>query len=105
MKFTKAIFLLACGRALACTQAGQKAKPGKDKAAELAESDDDLEALRERFAAAAALQGSRSWWPQDRSPADMALEMALIVESLGCMGTLGDWAMVRALLPPTCMTE
>lgn len=83
----------ACGHA-GMLQAAQKAKPAKDKAAELAESDDDLEALRERFAAT-ALQSSRPWWPQDRSPGDMALEMVLTVESLGCMGTLGDWAMVR----------
>lgn len=53
-----------------------------------------MEELRERYADA-DVEANRPWWPQDTSAGELALQMAGIAESLGSMGTLGDWAMVR----------
>lgn len=55
--------------------------------------DDDLEALRKRFQGA-DIQSNQPWWPRDRSVAELALEIALLVESLGNSPALGDWALV-----------
>jgi len=60
-----------------------------------ANDEDDLEAVRARFAAV-EIKKSQPWWPQDRSVAELALQMALVVEQLGCSPTIGDWTQVRS---------
>jgi hypothetical protein len=59
--------------------------------------DEDLDALRSRFSGA-DMAASQPWWPQDQSVGELALQIALLVESLGTFPTLGDWALV-CLLP------
>lgn len=60
--------------------------------------DEDLDALRSRFSGA-DMAASQPWWPQDQSVGELALQIALLVESLGTFPTLGDWALVCC---PSC---
>jgi ribosomal protein S12 methylthiotransferase accessory factor YcaO len=86
------VALLSNTRRVGCCCAG---RAGKEKtAAPEGAEEDDLEELRERYADA-DVEANRPWWPQDISAGELALQMAGLAESLGSMGTLGDWAMVR----------
>ncbi len=77
-------------------QAARKSRQAVDRMYQEVGDDDDLDALRTRFMGA-DMSAGQPWWPQDKSPGELAVQIALLVESLGSSPSLGDWALVRLL--------
>lgn len=63
--------------------------------------EEELESLRlqmrEQMAVTMVDDDVQSWWPQEQSVSELALQMAVLVEALGSSPSLGDWALVRPL--------
>lgn len=78
-------------------QVARKGRQAVDRMYQDLGDDDDLDALRSRFKDA-DMKANQPWWPQDKSVGELALQIAVLVESLGAAPALGDWALVRSLL-------
>ncbi|CAL8467194.1 g6730 [Coccomyxa elongata] len=74
-------------------QVARKGRQAVDRMYQDLGDDDDLDALRSRFKDA-DMKANQPWWPQDKSVGELALQIAVLVESLGAAPALGDWALV-----------